>query len=76
MKTSLYITIALGAFLISSCKKERTCVCTTISQGITSTSDSIFDPDTKKSAKADCSKMNDGGDDGIGGIYYTTCELK
>lgn len=72
----LPISILMLMTILSSCKKERTCSCSTELQGTTSSFDTTFAKMTKKEAQKECFKFNDGGDDGAGGIAYTTCELK
>lgn len=76
LNKKITLTIFSIALLFLACKKERSCVCTTISQGVTTTFDTTFTPLSKKDATEACTDFDDGGDDGAGGIYYTTCELK
>ncbi|MGV6860434.1 MAG: hypothetical protein ACWA41_01615 [Putridiphycobacter sp.] len=78
MKKTFLIVAALGLFVATSCKKDRTCSCTTTWSGSTSgslTADTLLTDMTKKDAQAKCDSYD--ASVSFGGDTYTTeCELK
>jgi len=70
MKKVLFIVAVAAVASLASCKKDRTCVCTTTSGGASVSSSTTIN-DTKKNAKATCEAKN-----ASAGAASTTCELK
>ena len=71
MKKGIFLT-TFCFVLFSSCVKQRTCVCTTVSTEIPGYyfTETIFYTATKNSADANCSANEDNG-----APIITTCEL-
>ncbi len=68
MKKILFLAIVLGAFSLTSCKKERTCSCT---GGVT------IDIKIPKSTKSDAKKTCETAQSTYSAsVSATTCELK
>jgi hypothetical protein len=72
--TSLAIVSLFVAASFVSCKKDYTCTCTTVSDGINSES-SITIKDTKSKAKSTCSSY-ESNTSMLGMTITTTCALK
>lgn len=77
MKKVLFIAVIAGASL-ASCKKDRTCTCTTTSSGGTVTDVTVYHEARKKDARLFCigsqSTVTSGGVSSTGDD--TKCELK
>ena len=56
MKKTLFIILTIAS--LASCKKERTCTCTTTVNGIGATTASTTIKDTRSKAKEACEKQN------------------
>ena len=67
MKKLTVLTVVLAAFSFASCKKERTCVCTTNVGTEVSTSERA----TKKKAKSHCEAKST-----TSGGLTTTCKIQ
>ena len=57
--------------VITSCKKDRTCVCTTTVAGIETVTNTVIEGKTKKDAKTEC-EASSGSTIGV----TNSCELK
>lgn len=74
MKKLFILGIAVAGLTLVSCKKERTCECTTTTAGISATVSTTI-KDTKKNAEEACDALNSS--TSLGGVTSeTVCELK
>lgn len=77
-KLMIFGAFALLSALVVSCKKDRTCSCTTVTTGTinaTVTGDTTFVDVSKKDAESKCSSLESSGSV-MGQTWDTTCELK
>lgn len=81
MKKVLFIAVVAVASL-ASCKKDRTCTCTTTSSGVTTTEVTVIHEAKKGDARQMCygtqttTTVSGGGASGTSVGDDTTCELK
>ena len=70
----VFLFFAVATFTLVSCKKERTCTCTSTTAGYSQTATTTI-KDTKKNAKESCEKMSSTSSS-LAGTVTTKCELK